>query len=76
LAEAWISEILLLLLRRSFDGGWFFLLLGNDRTFNVVLEPIGHLFCAVVKKRLCSGDLSGKSGPDPDLLGGQISPIG
>ena len=48
----------------------------SDSTFNVVLDWIGHLFCDVVKKRLCSGDLSGKLGPDPDLPGGQISPMG
>ena len=48
----------------------------SDRTFDVVLDWIGHLFCVVVKKRLCSGELSGKSGPDPDLPGGQISPMG
>ena len=47
-----------------------------DRTFDIVLDRIDHLFCAVVRKRLCSGYISGHSGPDPDLPGGQISPIG
>ena len=58
-AEAFISANIQPLLRRSFGEGGFSLQLGNDRTFNVVLEPIGHLFCAVVKKRLCNGDILG-----------------